>query len=133
MTLLMTLFWCFKREQISHIILLFPLSTQKKLMPASCSALVFLCQEYLEQIFKFAAFSQCTSRCSSSDVSKLYSMEKCFIVRFVNSSEDLFRFFERILSELKLILSTKNELFLLRFSSVNVTKSQVSCGFDHIY
>ena len=60
-------------------------------------------------------------------------MEKYFIVRFVNSSEDLFRFFEWILSELKLILSTKNELFLLRFSSVNVTKSQVSCGFDHIY
>ena len=28
---------------------------------------------------------------------------------------------------------TKNKSFLLRISSVNVTKSAVFCGFDHIY
>ena len=44
--------------------------------------------------------------------------------------------FTAVVLNLKILISkhcTKNGSFPLRISSINVTKSAVSCGFGHIY
>ena len=53
-----------------------------------------------------------------------------------SESRDLFRTLSKIFDGAflrKHLYSTKNEVFSLRISSVNVSSVKVSCRFDHIY